>query len=86
MQLNSAYAREMHAITEAVKKWRQYLLGGHFTIETYHQSLRSLTTQTILTPEQHKWLLKLLGFDFTITYKHGAENTHATVCLAQFSL
>lgn len=27
LQTASTYAREMFAITEAVKKWRQYLLG-----------------------------------------------------------
>lgn len=27
MQYASAYVREMYAITEAIKKWRQYLLG-----------------------------------------------------------
>lgn len=42
MQLASAYDREMFAITEAVKKWRQYLLGCHFRIYTDQQSLRNL--------------------------------------------
>lgn len=32
MQLASAYDREMFAIMEAVKKWRQYLLGRRFCI------------------------------------------------------
>jgi hypothetical protein len=30
MQAASVYVREMYAITEAVKKWRQYLIGRHF--------------------------------------------------------
>lgn len=30
MQASSAYVRELFAITEAVKKWRQYLLGRRF--------------------------------------------------------
>lgn len=42
MQAGFTYAREMFAITEAVKKWRQYLLGRRFTIQSDHQSLWSL--------------------------------------------
>ena len=64
MQGASTYHREMFAITQAVSKWRQYLLGRIFTIYTDQQSLNNLTNQTIQTPEQHKWLSKLVGFDF----------------------
>lgn len=64
MQAASAYDREMYAITEAVKKWRHYLLGRHFRIYTDQKSLRGLMSQTIQTPSQQKWLSKLLGYDF----------------------
>ena len=77
LQSSSAYVREMFAITEAIKKWRQYLLGRKFTIETDHQSLRAMIHQTIQTPEQQKWVTKLLGFDFEIIYKPGKENAPA---------
>ena len=33
---SSTYVRELCAITTAVRKWRQYLLGRHFTIITDH--------------------------------------------------
>nr|GEX49229.1 Ty3/gypsy retrotransposon protein [Tanacetum cinerariifolium] len=69
LQQASIYVREMFAITEAVKRRRQYLLGRPFHIQTDHQSLRSIVDQTIQTPEQYKWLSKLLGYDFTITYR-----------------
>lgn len=69
MQGASTYHREMFAITQAVSKWRQYLLGRIFTIYTDQQSLNNLTNQTIQTPEQHKWLSKLVGFDFQILYR-----------------
>ncbi|KAJ0970323.1 hypothetical protein J5N97_023200 [Dioscorea zingiberensis] len=74
LRSSSTYAREMYAITEAIKKWRQYLLGRHFTVETDHQSLRALIHQTIQTPEQQRWLTKLLGFDFDIVHKPGVVN------------
>lgn len=36
--------------------------------------MRGLTDQAIQTPEQQKWLHKLLGYDFSIEYKPGKEN------------
>lgn len=44
MQRASTYHREMFAITQAVSRWRQYLLGRQFMIFTDQQSLRNLTT------------------------------------------
>ncbi|KAL0412970.1 UNVERIFIED_CONTAM: Retrovirus-related Pol polyprotein from transposon.6 [Sesamum radiatum] len=64
----------MFAISEAVRKWRQYLLGRKFHIYTDHHSLRGLLQQTIQTPAQQKWLTKLLGYDFDIHYTPGKDN------------
>ena len=77
MQHASAYEREMLAITTAVKKWRHYLLGRHFRIFTDQKSLKALLTQTIQTPAQHKWLTKLLGFDYEIIYTPSRTNVVA---------
>ncbi|GKD95410.1 ty3-gypsy retrotransposon protein, partial [Tanacetum coccineum] len=77
MQGQSTYTKEFYAITEAVKKWRQYLLGRRFRIYTDHHSLKHILTQTIQTPEQQKWVTKLLGYDFEVLYKPGRENTVA---------
>jgi transposase InsO family protein len=74
---SSTYVRELHAITTAVKKWRQYLLGHKFIIFTDHKSLKQLISQVIQTPEQQVYLSKLLGFDFTIQYKAGNTNVVA---------
>ena len=40
MQKKLAYARDMHTITVAVAKFRHYLLGYHFIIQTNHKSLK----------------------------------------------
>ncbi|CAJ2665277.1 unnamed protein product [Trifolium pratense] len=64
LSASSTYIRELYALTEAIKKWRQYLLGSTFKIFTDHKSLKSLMTQTIQTPEQQKWLTKLIGYTY----------------------
>ncbi|KAL4352593.1 hypothetical protein GQ457_06G013560 [Hibiscus cannabinus] len=77
MQGESTYNREMYAITQAVGKWRQYLLGRKFVIVTDQKSLRELTAQTIQTPEQQRWLSRLIGYDFEIHYRPGKMNNAA---------
>jgi len=70
----STYVRELFAITAAVKKWRQYLLGRRFHILTDHRSLKELLTQVIQTPEQQMYLARLMGYDYTIMYRSGSSN------------
>ncbi|WVZ24049.1 hypothetical protein V8G54_002593 [Vigna mungo] len=77
MQRQSSYAREFSVITEAIAKFRHYLLGHKFVIKTDQKSLRSLTTQVVHTPEQQHWLHKLIGYDVAIEYKPGTENVAA---------
>ncbi|XP_015160318.1 uncharacterized protein [Solanum tuberosum] len=88
MQQASTYHREMFAITQVVSKWRQCLLGTRFTILTDQQSLKNLTNQTIQTPEQQKWLTKLVGYDFHIIYRPRKQNlaTDALSCNSNASL
>ena len=70
----STYGREMLAVIHAVKIWRPYLLGRKFTIVTDQQPLRHLLEQKIVTPEQQKFMVKLLGFEYDIVYQPGKEN------------
>ncbi|MDV3201139.1 MAG: RNase H-like domain-containing protein, partial [Sweet potato little leaf phytoplasma] len=63
---SSTYIRELCAITSAIQKWRQYLLGRHFIIQTDQRGIKELMHQTILTSDQQKYLFKLLGYDFEI--------------------
>ena len=73
----STYVRELCAITIAVRKWRQYLLGHSFTILTDHQSLKELMTQVVQTLEQHTYLARLMGYDYHIQYRLGSHNQAA---------
>lgn len=51
------------------KKWRHYLLGSTVIIKTDQQSLNFITNQKITEGVQHKLMMKLLEFNFTIQYK-----------------
>ncbi|KAA8525489.1 hypothetical protein F0562_007344 [Nyssa sinensis] len=57
----SIYAKEMLAIIEAIRIWRPYLLGRKFYIQMDKCSLKYLLEQHVVTPEQQKWVAKLLG-------------------------
>jgi len=61
--------KEMLAITESIKKWRHYLIGNHFQIIKDQQSLRGLLTSACHTPEQQKWVSRLIGYNFDILYR-----------------
>jgi hypothetical protein len=76
-QVMSIYEKEMLAIMHAVHKWRHYLWGKHFKIRTDHVSLKYLLDQKIITPMQHQWLVKLIGYDYEIEYRRGKENVAA---------
>lgn len=60
------YVQELAAITVAVKKWRRYFLGHHFTILTDHKCLKELMTQVIQTPKHQLYLARLIGYDYSI--------------------
>jgi hypothetical protein len=62
------------AILLALKKWRHYFLGDSLIIKTYQQSLKYMMSQRITEGIQHKLLMKLLEFNYTIEYKKGVEN------------
>lgn len=63
------------AIAFVVKKWCSYLLGHPFNILTDHQTLKHFLNQCITTPTQQKWLLKLLGYNYTLEHHPGFTNT-----------
>lgn len=64
----------MLAIIFAMEKWRPYLVGSHFKIITDHQTLCHLHDQRITTLAQHKWLAKLLGYNYTLEYRAWSLN------------
>ncbi|PNY16670.1 Ty3/gypsy retrotransposon protein [Trifolium pratense] len=85
-QKQSAYIRELLAITEALAKFRHYLLGHKFVIKTDQKSLKSLLDQSLQTPEKQEWLHKFIGFDFQIEYKPGKDNIPADALSRMYML
>lgn len=73
----SVYEKEMLAIIHAIRIWQPYLMGKKFYIQTDQRSLKYLLEQRIGTPEQQKWVSKLLGYHYEIKYKPGRENNVA---------
>ena len=70
----STYEKEMMAILYEVDTWRPYILGRRFQIHKDHQSLKYFLEQRLYSPQQNKWLAKMLGYDYEMIYKKGREN------------
>jgi len=80
----STYEKETMAILHAVDTWRPYLLGRRFQIRTDHHSLKYFLEQRLSSPQQNKWLAKMLGYDYEIIYKKGKDNKVADALSRQF--
>ena len=70
----STYDKEALTIIEALKKWKHYFAASSVVIRTDQQSLKHIQEQKINEGVQHKLLIKLLGFKYTVEYKKGREN------------
>ena len=71
------HERELLAIICALKEWRHYLFGSHFTVLTDHRPLQYLNSQPNLSARQTRWSEFLQQFDFTIQYQQGKSNVVA---------
>ena len=71
------------AILHAVDTWRPYLLGRLFRIRTDHQSLKYFLEKFLSSPQQNKWLAKMLGCDYEIILK-GCDNVVVDALSCQF--
>ncbi|GAB2265407.1 hypothetical protein Dimus_037817 [Dionaea muscipula] len=81
----STYEKEFLAVLTAVQKWKHYLMSQSFVIKTDHESLKYLLKQKLSNCAQIKGMTKLLGFQYTIQYKKGAENIAADSLSRKFS-
>ena len=72
------------AILHAVETWRPYLLGRRFQIHTDHHNLKYFLEQCLSSPQQNRWLAKMLGYDYEIIYKKWKDNSAADALSCQF--
>jgi hypothetical protein len=70
----ATHEKETLAVMHALKKWRVYLEGRHFTVYTDHATLRHFPTQPDLTRRQARWTEKMQDYDFEIKYIPGKQN------------
>ena len=81
--------RELLAIIHALKLFRCYLDGTHFTIVTDHNPLKYFDTKQDLSPRQARWAQYLARFDYEWEWIKGSTNpadflsrnpVYATLC------
>ena len=73
----ATHEKETLAVMHALKKWRVYLEGRHFTVYTDHATLRHFAEQPDLTRRQARWTEKMQDYDFEIKYIPGKQNVVA---------
>ncbi len=71
--------RELLAMKAAFEEWRHWLKGAKhpFTVLTDHRNLEYLRSAKRLNYRQARWALFFTRFDFSVTYRPGAQNTKA---------
>lgn len=73
----SVREKELLAIIYALKTWRHYLLDQPFVVETDHQTLQALLTQTTCTQRLARWLNLLSEYRPEFKWIPGCTNTTA---------
>ena len=73
----SSYKGECLAAVWAVKLFRHFLHGRHFTLVTDHEPLKWLMSSSTLEGAHARWASMLQEYDFTIVHRPGSENANA---------
>jgi len=80
-QRHSSVEKEAYAIVEALRKWRHYLLGNHFTVITDQKSVAFMfdgkNQNKIKNEKIMRWRIDLSCFAFNIVYRPGKDNSAA---------
>ena len=65
--------REGLAVVWGINKFKKYLMGAKFVLETDHAPLTILKSSNTSSPRLQRWCLALQSFDFTIRYISGRD-------------
>lgn len=80
-QHHSAIEKEACAIVEALRKWKHYLLGNHFTLVTDQRSVAFMYDKQhkgkVKNDKIQRWKLELSCFHYDIRYRPGDQNKPA---------
>ena len=75
---HAAIEKEAQAIIEAIRHWRHFLTGRHFTLRTDQKSVSFMFDQRnrgkIKNDKIFRWRLELACYSFDIVYRPGKEN------------
>ncbi|MGL4482017.1 MAG: RNase H-like domain-containing protein, partial [Lactococcus garvieae] len=75
---HSAIEKEAYAVVEALRKWRHYLIGRHFTIVTDQKSVAFMYNRKhkgkVKNDKIQRWRIELSCFQFDIVYRPGQKN------------
>ena len=71
---------EMLAIVEAVKHFRPYIFGRHFTVLTDHSALSKCLKTSNPSSRLTRWILNLQEYNFSIDWRPRHLNKVANAC------
>ncbi|MCP4800870.1 MAG: DDE-type integrase/transposase/recombinase, partial [bacterium] len=75
---HASIEKEAQAIIEAIRHWRHFLTGRHFTLRTDQKSVSYMFDQRnrgkIKNDKIMRWRLELACYSFDIVYRPGKEN------------
>lgn len=73
----STVERECLVLVWGIKKFRIYLYGKHFKVQTDHQPLEHLSKAKLTNSRMMRWSLVLQEYSFHVEYIKGRENVGA---------
>ena len=69
--------KEATAIVKAIRKWRHFLAGRHFTLVTDQRSVAFMVDNRKRSKSKNKiqsWRLELASFSYTVKYRPGKDH------------
>ncbi|GFW87859.1 transposon Tf2-8 polyprotein [Trichonephila clavipes] len=71
-----SYELEVMAVIEALKKFRNYLLGRRFRIQTDCAAFAKTLDKKELTPKMARWSIFLTDFDYEVVHRPAKQMQH----------